>query len=113
MDFADPCEPKADQCVTPEVRPMAKRLVASDTAVAPVDDDAPVVRSLSALRTAENECRRCPLYKNATQAVPGEGPNHAKVMLVGEQVGRASCRERVESGGVGGSCKKKLDEVCD
>jgi DNA polymerase len=27
------------------------------------------------------------LYKNATQAVPGEGPSHAKVMLVGEQPG--------------------------
>src|SRR5512132_3298111 len=66
---------------------MAKRVVASDTAVAPVDDKAPVVRSLSALRAAENECRRCPLYKNATQAVPGEGPSHAHVMLVGEQPG--------------------------
>jgi len=66
---------------------MAKRLVASDTAVAPVDDKAPVVRSLSGLRKAENECHRCPLYRNATQAVPGEGPNHAKVMLVGEQPG--------------------------
>jgi len=66
---------------------MARRTVVSDTAVAPVDDNAPVVRSLSALRAAENECRRCPLYKNATQAVPGEGPSHAKVMLVGEQPG--------------------------
>ncbi len=66
---------------------MARRTVVSDTAVAPVDDTAPVVRSLSALRAAENECRRCPLYKNATQAVPGEGPSHAKVMLVGEQPG--------------------------
>ncbi len=66
---------------------MARRLVASDTAVAPVDDEAPVVRSQSGLRKAENECHRCPLYKNATQAVPGEGPNHAKVMLVGEQPG--------------------------
>ena len=66
---------------------MAKRVVASDTAVAPVDDKAPVVRSLSALRAAENECRRCPLYKNATQAVPGEGPSRARVMLVGEQPG--------------------------
>src|SRR5215212_7245435 len=65
----------------------AKRVVGSDTAVAPVDDRAPVVRSLSGLRKAENECRRCPLYKNATQAVPGEGPSHAKVMLVGEQPG--------------------------
>jgi len=55
--------------------------------MAQIDDDAPVVRSLAALREAENECRRCPLYKNATQAVPGEGPSHAKVMLVGEQPG--------------------------
>ena len=45
------------------------------------------VTSLAALREAENACRRCPLYKNATQAVPGEGPSHAKVMLVGEQPG--------------------------
>ena len=66
---------------------MPKRLVASDTGVAPVDDAAPVVRSLTGLRKAENACRRCPLYKNATQAVPGEGPSHAKVMLVGEQPG--------------------------
>jgi DNA polymerase len=51
------------------------------------DTDAPMVRSPVALREAENECRRCPLYKNATQAVPGEGPSHAKVMLVGEQPG--------------------------
>ena len=56
---------------------MAKRMVASDTAVVPVDDDAPVVRSLSALRTAENECCRCPLYKNATQAVSPVG-DHQK-----------------------------------
>jgi uracil-DNA glycosylase family protein len=66
---------------------MAQRVAANDTAVAPVDDRAPVVRSLIALRKAEDECRRCPLYRNATQAVPGEGPSHARVMLVGEQPG--------------------------
>src|SRR3954453_12908913 len=87
MDSCGCRELKVDQGVTPEVRPMAKRVVVSDTAVAPVDDKEPVVRSLSGLREAENECRRCPLYKNATQAVPGEGPSHAKVMLVGEQPG--------------------------
>ena len=51
------------------------------------DPDGPVVKSLAALREAENACRRCPLYKNATQAVPGEGARHATVMLVGEQPG--------------------------
>jgi uracil-DNA glycosylase len=52
-----------------------------------LSDDAPVVRSLTALRAAENACRRCPLYANATQAVPGEGSRDAEVMLVGEQPG--------------------------
>ena len=32
-------------------------------------------------------CRRCDLWKNATQAVPGEGPPSAAIMLVGEQPG--------------------------
>jgi uracil-DNA glycosylase family protein len=80
-------EPMADQGVTRKGEAMPKRRVASNTAVAPRDDAAPLVRSLSGLRKAENECRRCPLYRNATQAVPGEGPGHAKVMLVGEQPG--------------------------
>ena len=44
-------------------------------------------RSLKALREAENACRRCNLYKFATQAVPGEGPAHAPLMLIGEQPG--------------------------
>jgi uracil-DNA glycosylase family protein len=55
--------------------------------LAEITDDAPVVRSLSALAAAENACRRCPLYKNATQAAPGEGPGDARIMLVGEQPG--------------------------
>ena len=32
-------------------------------------------------------CRGCPLWANATQAVPGEGARGARVMLVGEQPG--------------------------
>jgi DNA polymerase len=32
-------------------------------------------------------CRRCDLWKRATQAVVGEGARHAPVMLVGEQPG--------------------------
>jgi uracil-DNA glycosylase family protein len=61
--------------------------VAMDSAIKCEDDDAPVVTSLAALRRAENECRRCPLYRNATQAVPGQGPRRASMMLVGEQPG--------------------------
>jgi uracil-DNA glycosylase len=45
------------------------------------------ITSLRALAQAEAECRRCPLYRNATQVVPGEGPRNAHFMLVGEQPG--------------------------
>jgi uracil-DNA glycosylase family protein len=52
-------------------------------------DDAPdlSIRTLGALRAAEAECTRCPLYRFATQVVPGEGPARAHLMLVGEQPG--------------------------
>jgi DNA polymerase len=43
--------------------------------------------SLKALRAQEAACTRCPLYKNATQVVPGEGPARAPLMMVGEQPG--------------------------
>jgi DNA polymerase len=33
------------------------------------------------------DCRRCDLWKHATQAVGGEGAAHAGIMLVGEQPG--------------------------
>jgi uracil-DNA glycosylase family protein len=55
--------------------------------IAVANDEGPLVKSLSALRAAENECRRCSLYKSATQAVPGQGPSGASMMLVGEQPG--------------------------
>jgi uracil-DNA glycosylase family protein len=45
------------------------------------------VAALGALRDAEAACTRCPLYRDATQVVPGEGVARAKVMLVGEQPG--------------------------
>ena len=44
-------------------------------------------KSLRQLAEAEAACTRCPLYRDATQAVPGEGPSHATFMLVGEQPG--------------------------
>jgi uracil-DNA glycosylase len=43
--------------------------------------------SLAALREEAAECRACPLWRNATQTVFGEGPQHAQIMLVGEQPG--------------------------
>src|SRR5213080_2417086 len=55
---------------------------------ASLDLEAPrAVTSSRALAVAEQECRRCPLYRNDTQAVAGEGRRHAGLMLVGEQPG--------------------------
>lgn len=45
------------------------------------------VATLGALAKEEENCTRCPLYREATQAVPGEGPRRAPVMMVGEQPG--------------------------
>jgi DNA polymerase len=42
---------------------------------------------LETLRAEAADCRACPLWKNATQTVFGEGPRHARLMLVGEQPG--------------------------
>ena len=43
--------------------------------------------SLETLREEASGCRACPLWKDATQTVFGEGPQQARMMLVGEQPG--------------------------
>lgn len=40
-----------------------------------------------ALHVDISACTRCPLHRNATQAVPGAGPMDADLMIVGEQPG--------------------------
>jgi probable DNA metabolism protein len=44
-------------------------------------------QTLTEARAAASACRRCHLWENATQTVFGEGPEGAKLMLVGEQPG--------------------------
>ena len=46
-----------------------------------------VAGSWEALREEARGCTRCPLYKDATQTVFGEGPLDARLMFVGEQPG--------------------------
>jgi uracil-DNA glycosylase family protein len=43
--------------------------------------------TLAVLTKAAKGCTACPLYARATQTVFGEGPEHAKLMLVGETPG--------------------------
>ncbi|MBS0532060.1 MAG: UdgX family uracil-DNA binding protein [Proteobacteria bacterium] len=54
-------------------QPMARKSSSSD--------------NLATLREEAADCRACPLWKDATQTVFGEGPAHAPIMLVGEQPG--------------------------
>ena len=53
----------------------------------PVTPGGEAPSSLSALREALERCRECPIGEHATQAVPGEGLKHARIMFVGEQPG--------------------------
>lgn len=67
---------------SPSARPMRQRARRGAEA-----GDAEDFTSLSAAREAVQACTRCPLYRDATQAVFGAGAAHAKVMMVGEQPG--------------------------
>jgi DNA polymerase len=50
-------------------------------------DDGADARTLGEVSEAAEGCRRCPLWRDATQTVFGEGPQSAKVVFVGEQPG--------------------------
>jgi uracil-DNA glycosylase len=63
---------------------MDKPLIAEQPAI---ESTAPVPSTLDELAPAEARCRRCSLYQNATQVVPGAGAAQAALMLVGEQPG--------------------------
>ncbi len=78
---------RAMQEAAPTLPPLrAERILgAQETKMQLPLDDRP--DTLPALTNAVQGCTRCPLYRNATQAVPGEGPADAPLMVVGEQPG--------------------------
>ena len=53
----------------------------------PVKSESPPLNSIASLNTAISSCTRCQLCHHATQAVAGEGPSNADLMIVGEQPG--------------------------
>jgi uracil-DNA glycosylase family protein len=67
-------------------------------------------KALAELAGDEAACRRCPLYKNATQVVPGEGRVKARLMLVGEQPGD---REDIEGRPFVGPAGRLLDRALE
>jgi uracil-DNA glycosylase len=66
--------------------------------------------SMSALRAAAQQCRGCPLYADATQAVFGEGSLKSEVMLVGETPGD---QEDLAGAPFVGPAGKLLDRALD
>jgi len=47
----------------------------------------PFAKSIDGLAQEAKDCKNCPLYRNATQTVFGEGGAKARIMFVGEQPG--------------------------
>ena len=56
-------------------------------------DDGQPNDKLDSLRREAASCQACPLWKDATQTVFGEGPPEAEIMFVGEQPGDREDRE--------------------
>ena len=80
-----------------EITPMGSKELSSHRLIEPssvglilpgTSGNAMVIASnLKSLREEAANCQACPLWKNATQTVFGEGPAHARAVLVGEQPG--------------------------
>jgi uracil-DNA glycosylase len=66
--------------------------------------------TMTALRAAVQQCEGCPLYRDATQAVFGEGTLTSEVMLVGEQPGD---QEDLAGAPFVGPAGKLLDRALD
>ncbi len=69
----------------------------------------PPGRRLSAVAEASKACRACPLWRDATQTVFGEGPVHAPLVLIGETPGDQEDKQgHVFVGPAGGVLDKAL-----
>jgi uracil-DNA glycosylase len=77
-----------------------------------MSNNRPEINSFVELRAAEGACTRCPLYRDATQVVPGEGPARAHVLIVGEQPGdKEDLAGRPFVGPAGQVLDRALDEA--
>ncbi|MBK8909645.1 MAG: UdgX family uracil-DNA binding protein [Rhodospirillales bacterium] len=73
------------------------------------EQDVDNLNTIDAVHSAARSCTRCPLYRNATQVVMGEGPTDAELMLVGEQPGD---QEDLAGRPFVGPAGQILDRVC-
>ena len=73
-------ETMIEQPAAPRLRPETRR-------PDPLPGGSEPTGALAALAREAADCRRCPLWEPATQTVFGEGPETARMMMVGEQPG--------------------------
>jgi DNA polymerase len=75
-------------------------------------DFMPERTTLPALRKAAATCQGCDLYRDATQTVFGEGPDDARIVMVGEQPGdREDVEGRPFVGPAGGLLDRGIEEA--
>lgn len=77
---------------------------------APEQDGHTEAETIAQLHEAAKGCRRCPLWRDATQTVFGEGPDDASIVFVGEQPGD---QEDIAGKPFVGPAGKMFDAVID
>ncbi|BAN24971.1 UdgX family uracil-DNA binding protein [Caballeronia insecticola] len=90
--WKSPQNERADPALIARADPYSRRdreprSVPPEMEVAINTDLEPIQGTMLTAPPSLDACRRCSLWRNATQAVPGMGPAGARVMLVGEQPG--------------------------
>jgi probable DNA metabolism protein len=81
--MASPAQPTPSRNLTPSSRVVRAAQRASRDA----SFNGEAATTLEEVHAGVQMCRRCDLYRDATQGVSGEGPARAKLMFVGEQPG--------------------------
>lgn len=80
--------------------------------VSGAEEFVPAHANLDDLRKAAQACRRCDLYKGATQAVFGDGDADARIVFIGEMPGNSEDKEGVPFvGPAGGLLARAMDDV--
>ncbi len=80
---------RTDMMVQADPTPPTRRAIriAARQPNAAGSDVGDIPQTLAQVAAGVKHCRRCHLWRDATQGVPGEGPARATLMLVGEQPG--------------------------
>ncbi len=82
-DLIRTAQERTETMVEQQQAPRARTETRRPDAVAKAEPDG----ALALLAREAADCRRCPLWEPATQTVFGEGPETARMMMVGEQPG--------------------------